>query len=518
MKKHLLPLFLLAFASLLGACSRTEADYLITGALVYDGTMSEPRVMDVAIHQDRIVYVGKKGDARVAASNRIDASGLVLAPGFIDPHTHALADLNSTTDRSLQAWLWQGVTTVFEGNDGSGPYPIGETLEHWAAQGIGVNAGLFVGHGTVRRMVMGPEDRHATADELTAMQDLVVRAMEEGAFGLSSGLFYSPGSFAPTTEVIALAGVAAAYGGIYDTHMRDEGSYGIGLLASVKETIEIGEQAGIPVHISHIKALGRGVWGASEEVISLVEEARGRGLQVTANQYPYPASKTSLKAAVVPRWAEDGGNRAMIARFDDPGLAAGIRAEMAENIHIRGGADALVFTSPTHARWHARSLEDVARDSGLDPVEAAIMVLKVAPGIGVVSFNMHEDDIRRFMQQPWVVTGSDGGSGHPRKFGSFPRKIREYVLEKNYLSMTEMIHRSSGLTATILQLADRGFVREGYYADIILFRPEKVIDLATFEEPAVYASGMEYVFVNGSPAVFQGEYTGKLAGRALKLQ
>jgi N-acyl-D-aspartate/D-glutamate deacylase len=507
----------ISILALLSSCTRPVVDYLITGATVFDGSLNEPRMLDVGIKGDRIVLITKPGKSRAEAAVTIDASGLYLAPGFIDPHTHALSDLNSNNDRSLQAWLWQGVTTVFEGNDGSGPLPVGSQLDEWTERGIGINAALFVGHGTVRGRVIGSKDTLAGPAEIEAMKELVKQAMEEGAFGLSSGLFYSPGSFANTAEVIELARVAAQYGGIYDTHMRDESSYGIGLIGSVKETIEIGEKAGLPVHISHIKALGRDVWGKSEEVIKLVEEAQSRGLKVTANQYPYPASKTGLKAAVVPRWAEDGGNSAMIKRFDDPSLKEKLDAEIAENIWKRGGANTIIFTAHGRDSLKGLSLGEAAARLGLDEVSAVKHILRGSAGIGIVSFNMQEEDIRNFMQQPWVMTGSDGGAGHPRKYGTFPRKIREYTLEKGYITLPEAIHRSSGLTAETMQVKERGMVKEGFYADLIVFNLNELRDMATFDEPALHAKGMVWVFVNGVPAIEDGSYSGELAGRALRL-
>lgn len=507
----------IAFSLLIISCGRVEADFLITGARVFDGSDNDPVVMDVAISGERIVFIGNNGTKKVSAGVVIDASGLYLAPGFIDPHTHAMPNLDSETDRSLQPFLWQGVTTVFEGNDGSSPFPVGDKLDEFTEKGIGINAGLFVGHGTVRRKVLGSKDTLAGPPEIEAMQELVRQGMTDGAFGLSTGLFYSPGSFANTEEVIELARVAAEFGGIYDTHLRDEGSYGLGLIGSVKETIEICEKAGIPVHISHIKALGRDVWGESEDVIALVNEARSRGLNVTANQYPYPASKTSLKAAVVPRWAEDGGNAAMIGRFNDPAIREKLDGEIAKDIYIRGGADKIVFTGEGKYRLKGLTLMEAAGKLGMNEVEAAKEILRDSPGMGIVSFNMQEEDIKNFMKQEWVMTGSDGGEGHPRKYGTFPKKIREYAVEKGYITLNEAIHRSTGLTAETLQVKERGRIIKGYFADIIIFSLDELHDEATFDEPSRYARGMKYIFVNGVLAVDNGKYTGAMAGKALRL-
>lgn len=509
--------FLLILLFLVVGCNSIEVDFLIEDAMVFDGTMKEPKQTDIGILGDRIVFIGNADKAKLKGKRIIDANGLYLAPGFIDPHTHALSDLNDSASRSLQAWLWQGVTTVMEGNDGSSPFPIGKQLEGWEKAGIGINAGLFVGHGTIREKVIGLEDRTADADEILAMQALVQQAMDEGAFGISTGLFYSPGSYADIEEIISLSETVASNGGIYDTHQRDEGSYGVGLLASVQEVIEIGKRAKIPVHISHIKALGREVWGFSSKVVDLVNEARLEGVEITANQYPYLASKTSLKAAVVPRWAEDGGLEAMMERLNDPALESRMNEEIKKNIYIRGGAGALVFAITDNEEIRGKSLEEVAELLGQSEVEAVRTILNQDPKIMVVSFNMQEDDLRNFMQQEWVMTGSDGGIGHPRKYGTFPKKMREYCFEKNYLTLGEMIHRSSLLTANTLNIERRGMIKEGYFADIILFNPEQIDDPASFENPAQYGKGMVYVFVNGQLAIDEGKYTNVLAGRALRL-
>ncbi len=523
MKNHLtmrilrpLPWFLPLIALML-SCNPRPVDYLIVGARVFDGSLNEPLQLDIGIRQDRIVFTGHSQDTNIRARRVIDASGLFLSPGFIDPHTHAASDLNNLSDLSLQAWLWQGVTTVFEGNDGSSPFPIGEQLDKWEAGGMGVNVGLFVGHGTIRKRVMGPGDRKANEEELQAMCDLVGQAMKEGAFGMSTGLFYAPGSYADTEEIIALARVVAAGGGIYDTHLRDEGSYGIGLLASVREAIEIGERAGVPVHISHIKALGRNAWGQSVKVADLVHEARAKGVQLTANQYPYLASKTSLKAAVVPRWAEDGGNAALMERLQDPGLSERLNRDIEQNIFLRGGAGAIVITTTKHDGLRGRSLQEIAMEMGQDEVAAVKAILVQDASTGIVSFNMQEEDLLHFMKQEWVMTASDGGRGHPRKFGSFPRKMRLYSMEENRISLPEMIHRSSKLTANTLNIRGRGAIRPGFFADLIVFDPQKIQDLASFDTPEVFATGMVYVFVNGQLVIDNGEYNGSLSGRALRL-
>jgi N-acyl-D-aspartate/D-glutamate deacylase len=493
---------------------RLKVDILIRGGKVVDGSGGAPRVLDVGVRGDRIVFVGDAAKSGVAGARVIDAAGLVVAPGFIDPHTHTLEDLSDPKRKTNENYLMQGVTTVFTGNDGDSPLDIAGTLRRWRQQGIGTNAALFVGHGTVRRRVMGMADAEPSAEQLAEMKRLVARAMDEGAFGMSTGLYYAPGSYAKTEEVIELAKVAAAQGGVYDTHMRDEDSYSIGLLGSIRETIRIGREARIPVHISHIKALGTEVWGKSDEAIRLIKEARREGVNVTANQYPYDASGTSVTAALVPRWAEVGGGQQLLRRIDDPAERPRLVADMEANLKRRGGPASLLITSARDKELVGKTLAQVAAARHQTPVEAALEILRHG-GAGLASFNMSEQDIENFMRQEFVSTGSDGSEGHPRKYGTFPRKLREYVYRRKLISLPFAVRSSSALTAESLRLPQRGLLREGYFADLIVFDEKTVADLATYEHPQVLAAGMQYVLVNGVVAVEGGKYNGALAGRPL---
>ncbi|WP_226332373.1 N-acyl-D-amino-acid deacylase family protein [Echinicola marina] len=495
---------------------KVKVDLLITGAKVFDGTGSPAKVLEVGLTDDRISYVGESGERKVEPKEVINAEGLYLAPGFIDPHTHVDRELSDPEQKGNIRYLKQGVTTVFAGNDGSSPMPIKRKLDEWEREGIGTNAALLVGHGSVRRVVMGMKAEEASPEKLEEMKKVVEQSMKDGAFGISTGLFYAPGSFANMHEVIELSKVVSSYDGIYDTHMRDEGSYNIGLMNAVKETIDIGRASGVDVHISHIKCLGTDVWDKSPEVIQLVEDARREGIKVTANQYPYLASRTTLKAALIPRWAEDGGYENMVARFDMPSLRDSIVSGIVENIRKRGGAESLIFSAAKDSSMVGLSLGDMARQLALSLPETVKEVLKKDGGIQVISFNMKESDLNLFMQQKWVMTGSDGGAGHPRQFGTFSRKMHKYVMEEKVIDLPFMIHSSSGLTATTFKIKDRGYIKEGFYADLILFNPSKVKDLASFEAPYEEASGMEYVWVNGEMAIEKGKYTGKLAGRSLR--
>jgi N-acyl-D-aspartate/D-glutamate deacylase len=348
------------------------------------------------------------------------------------------------------------------------------------------------------------------------MQALVRTAMGHGALGLSSGLYYAPGSFASTEEVIAVARAAADSGGVYDTHMRDESSYTIGLLGSIDETLRIGREANIPVNISHIKALGTDVWGKSDTVIALVRAARARGQRVTADQYPYLASGSSVGASLLPRWAEAGGRDSLLARLRDPSTRASVTRDMTENLRRRGGAGSLLITSARgDTSILGKRLDAIATARGVSPIEAAVSIIERGDA-SVASFNMREDDLERFAREPWVMTGSDGSGGHPRKYGSFPRKLRMYVLDKPVLSMPAAIRQSSALAAETFNLPGRGRVAPGAFADVIVFDERTLRDRATYDQPELLAEGMRYVLVNGTVAVADGKYTGAKAGRALK--
>lgn len=494
------------------ASAQQPLDLLLRNGRVIDGSGSVPRTADIGIRGDRIVLIGDS--SKFKSAKTIDVHGLVISPGFIDPHAHVLADLSSPAKKSNEPYLFQGVTTTFTGNDGAGPIQTAATLAKWTEQGIGTNAAVYIGQGAVRREVMGMSDAAPTAAQMSQMKSLVARGMDEGAIGMSTGLYYAPGSYATTDEVIELAKVAAAAGGIYDSHLRDEDSYTIGLQAAVREAIRIARQAQIPVHISHIKALGPEVWGQSKEVIAMIRQARAEGLAITADQYPYTASGSSVTASLIPRWAEVGGSAALLDRIADPSVRPRLVEEMQQNLKRRGGADSLLIISGRDKSLIGKTLTAIASERKQTPIETALEIVK-SGGAGVASFNMSEPDIENFMKQDWVMTGSDGSEGHPRKYGTFARKLRLYVNEKKTITLPAAIHSSTALTAQTLHLADRGLLRENYIADIIVFDPAAVADRATYEHPDIPATGMKYVIVNGKIAVEDGKYTGVLAGRAL---
>jgi N-acyl-D-aspartate/D-glutamate deacylase len=502
----------LSIGLLAAALHAQVLDVLIKNGSVIDGSGSIAQAVNVGVRGDRIVFLGKGDNAR--ALRVIDASGLIVAPGFIDPHTHSLGDLNSPERHGNEPYLMQGVTTVVTGNDGSSPIDIAGALAHWKEAGIGTNAALFIGQGSVRAAVMGMSDGPPSREQLERMKALVARGMKAGAVGMSTGLYYAPGSFASTEEVIALAKDAAAGGGIYDTHMRDESSYSIGLLAAVKETIRIGREAGLPVHISHIKALGKDTWGMSPQVIALVREARRKGVRITASQYPYDASGTSVGASLVPRWADAGGKSALLARFADPSIRPRLTAEMEKNLERRGGPESILIIDTRDASLKGRTLGAVAREHHQSPVEAAIAIVKNGDA-GVASFNMRDDDIKNFMREDWVMTCSDGVEGHPRKYGTFPRKLRKYVLDEHVISMPFAIRSSTSLPAETLGFKNRGLLKTGFFADIVVFDPKTIRDTATYQHPRALAAGVRYLFVNGKLAVDNGRRTNILSGRVL---
>lgn len=507
-------------ATPVGAMQDAPPEIVIRGGTIYPGGAS-PFRGDVAIRGDRIIYVGPR--APKGAKRVIDAKGLIVAPGFIDPHTH-VGDALSSSDpaaRLVVPFLTQGVTTAFIGVDGGGDPDIARTFRGEGAEGggmldasgrdFGINFASYVGLGSVRAKVMGAADRAPTAAELGKMKALVADAMCKGALGLSTGLFYAPQSFAKRDEVVALAQVAADNGGVYDSHLRDESTYTIGLSGAVDEAIEIGRRTGIPIHIAHIKALGVDVQGQAPAIIEKVEAAQRDGLTVHADQYPWSASGTALSAALMPRWAQDGGRTAMLRRLEDPAQLKRIRPEMAENLRRRGGAKSILITSGPKAA-EGRTLEQIA--NGGDPIDAAIAILRQQES-GVASFNQSEADIAAFMRRPWVVTSSDASGGHPRYYASFARKYATYVRERQVIDLRAFIDRSTVVTAGMFALPGRGQLKPGAFADVIAFDPKAFGPRADYAHPTLMSRGMRTVIVNGQVALEDGAVTGAAAGRPL---
>ncbi|WP_188946101.1 N-acyl-D-amino-acid deacylase family protein, partial [Polymorphobacter multimanifer] len=488
---------LLGGALLVSAQPAAATDVVIRGGTLYTGGTEAPVTGDVEISGDRISYVGPSRGTR--AKRIIDARGRIVAPGFIDPHTHPDTYIRSkdAAARTNLPWLAQGVSTIITGGDGYGTPDVAADSALLQAGGVGTNFAPLIGFGAVRARVLGQDDRPPTPAELAAEKALVAKAMCEGALGLSTGLFYAPQSFARTDEVIAVAAEAGRRGGLYDTHQRDESSYTIGLLASTREAIAIGRAARMPVHLSHLKALGVDVHGQAPQLIAEIAAARREGIDVTADQYPWNASGSSLDASLLPRWAVDGGYQALLGRLDDPATLNRIKAEMAENLRRRGGAASLLLTSAGQL-WTGRTLADMALRWNTGAVDAALRIIRTpdADGrgpraTGVASFNMADRDIDLIMRQPWVVTGSDGSDGHPRQFATFPRLYAEYVRKRRVIDLATMIRRSTGAVADIYRIAQRGYLRPGFFADVVVFDPARYAPVADYVNPRRPAVGVD---------------------------
>ena len=515
----------LAFGLMSGGSGHALAadyDVLIRGGLVFDGTGAAGRAADVAIKGDRIVLVGEIPQSATAAMV-VDAAGKYVSPGFIDTHSHAAPGIETPELAPAISVLTQGITTAMINPDGGGPADLRPQVAAIEANRPGVNVIPMIGHNGVRQAVMGLENRKPTAAELTEMQGLVRQAMSFGALGMSSGPFYVPGKYADTAEIVALAKVAAEFPNAFHTsHIRDESSYDIGVLASVAELIEVSRQTGITGVVSHMKMLGPTVWGLSDDAITMIEAARAEGLSIWADQYPYAASSTGLSAALVPGWAQEGGGEALAKRLQNPEQRALIREGMVENLARRAGANAVMISSHSaDPSLEGMRLDDIARRKLQDPLDTAIDIL-IQGGAGIVSFNMNEKDVELLMQQPWMMTSSDGalvtfgeGAEHPRAYGAYPRKLRRYVIERQVVSMAQAIHSSSGLPAQVFAIPDRGVLRPGAFADVLVFNPETVRDVATYPKPHAYSEGMDFVFVNGKAAILEGQVTAERHGRVI---
>lgn len=503
------------------AAGQQPYDIVLRGARVLDGTGNPWYAADVAIAGDRIAAIGNLADTR--ADLVIDASGLYVAPGFIDAHSHSGPSLANPELSAAAPLLMQGITTVFVNPDGGGAVDLNEQRRALIEARIGVNVALLVPHGSVREAVLGMDDRAPSAAELERMRGLVRAGMEAGAFGMSSGPFYAPGSYAKTDELIELARVAARYGGAYTSHIRDESDYTIGVVAAVDEVIEVAREAGLPGVVTHIKALGPRVWGYGAALVHRIARAREQGIEVYADQYPYEASSTSLSAALLPRWAQAGGRDSLVRRLDDPATRARIRAEAIENLDRRGGADRIMFGRyGPDAAIEGRTLAEVAAERGIDPVELTLTLVRDG-GPGIISFNMHESDIRTLMQQPWTMTASDGslprmgvGFPHPRAYGTFPRKLRRYALDGDVVGLEAAVRSMTSLPATVFRMPDRGVLRPGAIADIVVFDAARVTDRATYQQPHQLAEGMVHVLIGGRFAVRDGRITAERHGAVLR--
>ena len=506
MKRLLIPhliLVLLISSLLLETTSISKAQQppvnviAITGASLIDGSgATSVRNSVVVVTGDSITAVGRAGSVRVpAGAKTIDGRGLVIAPGFIDMHNHSDRGLDS--DPSAATQVSQGITTISVGQDGGSPFPVGEYLDKLDRDPVALNVLTFVGHATVRSKVMGENtNRQATPAEIEKMRGLVEQAMRDGAFGLSSGLEYEVGKPATTEEVIALAAVAGRFKGIYISHMRDEADKAFD---AFNELIRISREGHLPAQVSHIKLGTVGVWGRSREAVALIEKARRSGLDITADCYPYDAWSSTIRV-LIPS-----------GRHDDA-------ADVARGIADVGGAGNITIVScRAHPEYEFKTLESIAQSQNITAVEAYMRIVHDG-GASVVCHSMKDSDIKTFYQQPWVMVSSDGGiaSRHPRGAGTFPKVLGQFVRKQHWLTLQEAIRKMTSLPAWRLGLKDRGLIKRGYKADLVLFDANQIIDRATFQEPQLISRGVERVFVNGVEVWSDGQTSGRHPGKALR--
>ena len=533
-------------------------DLILRGGRIIDGTGNPWYQGDLASKNGRIAAVGRLDSV---AETILDAKGLVIAPGFIDAHSHA--DGATLYFREMKSLLMQGITTVVGGQCGSSPAPVDPSLREemearrakvlppevdpsitWTTfddylkkeeeNGLGVNIAHLVGHGAVRIAAMGREARDPTPKELERMRELTAEAMEAGAFGISTGLIYPPGIFAKTDEIVEVAKVAAKYGGAYDSHIRGEGKT---LMKSLEEAIEIGERAGIPVQISHHKAATKSIWGKSVETLRMLEEARARGVDVTVDQYPYRAGSTSL-ATCLPPWAHDGGMERLLERLKDPELRDKMRGDIEEGIpgweNFAGelGWENVIVSSvrsDENKPFEGKNLEEITELRGDADAFTTLfdIILEEEGSVSMIIFAMDEGDVRRIMSHHLQMVGTDSGASaaegfmrrgkpHPRGYGSYPKILGRYVRELGVLRLEEAVRKMTSFPAQRFGILDRGILRPGMWADIVVFDPETVSDKATYQDPHQYPEGIEYVLVNGRVAVQKGKTTGILAGTTLR--
>jgi len=515
----------LGLTVLLASCSSTPVvyDMLILDGTIVDGSGAPAYDSDIAIIDAEIVKIGELNGSR--ASRVIDASGLTVAPGFIDLHTHA--DRNIRDHPGAENYLHQGVTTILAGNCGNSPVDLNMYFKSVDATGIAMNLAMLIGHNKVRDAVMGNDNRAPTTDEQARMETLVKAAMDDGAFGLSTGLIYLPGTYSETDEVVALALVVAAEGGIYQSHIRNEFEL---LIEAIEEAITIGREAGLPVQVSHLKVADNTMWGDSTEILAMIEAAREEGLDIAVDQYPYTAGSTGL-ANVFPTWARAGSREEFQARLDDPETRARVKADTIRKLNgARAAGDLSRITIASfdgHPEYSGKTMAEVTRMNGYEPTiengaEVAMEILYDSEG-SAIYFMMVEEDVRNIMRAPFTSIASDGSAvpfgenmPHLRNYGTYPRVLARYVREESVLSLEEAIHKMTALPASRINLATRGTLAEGMVADINVFDFETVSDNDDWANPHQYAKGFSYVIVGGQTVIDEGVRTAAFPGRVLK--
>ena len=528
-KSYLKKLSLGIFVLLLINCQNPiPYDIIIKNGLVYDGTQNPPQILDIAILEDKIVELGDFSDAD--ALQILDVAGAAVAPGFIDTHTHLDPLDNLLALSNSESQLRQGVTTSIGGPDGRGvplQYDFAEFLDTLSQVGVGINMGFMAGHNKIRKKIMQLDNREPTEKELNLMIAMADQAMDEGAFGLSTGLKYLPGNFAKIDEVIALSRVVANKGGVYSTHLRDEG---IAIMPAIEETIEIGKKANIPIILTHHKVIGKPMWGKSDLTLARVDKARNNGVNILLDQYPYAASHTGL-SVLIPAWARAGGQEKFIERLSDPESYAKIKEEIIFNIlNDRGGED-LNRIQFARVKWQpeleGKTLKDWIVMDGKKPTieNGADYVIKGQRngGASCIYHAMEEKDVEKIMQHPLTMIASDGrlsspgiGHPHPRAYGTFPRVLGKYVREKKLLSLQEAIYKMTLFPAKTYGIENRGQLKKGLKADLVIFDPNTIIDKATFIQPHQYPVGISHVLVNGKWSIKNGEFLNKMNGLVLR--
>ena len=518
-------------------------ELVIRGGLVIDGTGAARRRADVAVRDGRIASIGDVGTG--SGARTIDARGRVVSPGFIDIHSHS--DESVLINSALESTVHQGVTCVVAGNCGGASAPVmglaaeeldrdlarydlertwtsfGEYAETVERSGTAINFSSFVGHGTLRMCVMGADDRAPTGGELAAMKALLAKSLADGAIGLSTGLIYPPSAYGTTDEISALATVVRERDGLYASHIRNEGD---DLLAAIEENLEIGRRSGARVQLSHHKASQKRNWGKVKESTALIEHAQGAGVDVIADQYPYTASSTGL-AVTIPKWAHAGGSAALCLRLKDPAVRQRIRGEYTET--ERNWPDIVIARALHHPEWSGKSVAELADGAKQDPLDWTCDALIRHDGaIDIIHHSMDEADVRYVMAKPWVCVGSDSranapygplsfGKPHPRSYGTFPRILGRYARDLGVITLEDAVRKMTSLTASRLKLRDRGVIREGAWADLVVFDPDKIIDLATYDDPHRYPAGIDHVIVNGVAVTHGDETLAPRPGRFLRL-
>jgi N-acyl-D-amino-acid deacylase len=557
MKRFVMALAVILVATVLAPPLEAQVegyDIIIMNGRIVDGTGNPWFYGDVAIRGGRIVKVGSLGPSR--ARRRIDARGMIVAPGFID--MLGQSELSLLIDPRAESKVFQGITTEVTGEGGSAApfndyiqkesepflkhfnltadwHTLGEYFARLERSHSAINLATYVGATQVRQYVLHDENRAPTPVELDQMRKLVAQAMEDGAVGLSTSLVYAPAFYATTEELIELAKVAAHYGGVYATHMRNESN---SIMVALDEAIRIGTEANIPVEIFHLKMAGKPNWGKMSDVVTRIEVARARGLDITADQYPYVAGATSLGAAVPP-WSHEGGTAKFVERLKDPATREKLKQEMRtlsdkwENFYLgAGGGEGILVASVLNrelAKYEGKRINEIARMMGKSDELDALFDLLIADNAqtGMIVFLMSEDDVKLALRQPWVSVGIDHGSvaltgplaegkAHPRGYGSFPRILGRYVRDEHVLSLEDAIRKMTSLAANRVHLVDRGLLKPGFFADVVVFDPQRIRDIATFDDPNRLSVGMRFVLVNGEPVIFAGKQTNALPGKPLR--